>query len=256
MEFEVISKMKKTDGTNQLKVINDFKDRVIKYGNKKLELQNKIDQIYGDIEINKIDDSLENNINSKTKSFMEQFEFKEPILKRKRKDIEKENKSKKEQIITSERITKAREDFHKSLNLCKDNLELEMMFEDPNDKKNKIKSSKLEYDPKKKKYVQKENKTWFKNEAGVKVNANDKFGKYKKWSQNNKTKISRVFEREGKIKTGTETGKGGVLNVDQMVKQKKGEIKKKIKHERVSMSKKRKEKKTKKARQNRQKNKK
>lgn len=45
MEFEVISKMKKTNGTNQLKVINDFKDRVIKYGNKKAEIQNKIDQM-------------------------------------------------------------------------------------------------------------------------------------------------------------------------------------------------------------------
>lgn len=30
MEFEVIHKMKKTDNTNQLQIIKDFKDRVIK----------------------------------------------------------------------------------------------------------------------------------------------------------------------------------------------------------------------------------
>jgi len=30
MEFEVIHKMKNTDNTNQMQVIKDFKDRVIK----------------------------------------------------------------------------------------------------------------------------------------------------------------------------------------------------------------------------------
>jgi len=63
-----------------------------------------------------------------------------------------------------------------------------------------------------------------------------------------------VFEREGKVNSGSEIGKGGVKNMEQMVKQKKDELKKKIKHERVSLSKKRKMKKTSKARKNRQKN--
>lgn len=112
----------------------------------------------------------------------------------------------------------------------------------------------MEYDHKKRKFVQKENKSWFKNEAGVQIKSGDKFGKYKQWSQSSKVKISRVFEREGKVNNSSEIGKGGVKNVEQMVKQKKDEFKKKIKHERVSMSKKRNMKKTSKARKNRQKN--
>jgi len=93
MEFEVISKMKKTDGTNQLKVINDFKQRVIKFGKKKAELQNKIDAFYGEEPLNS-DEMLNKSdvekdvIKVAVESFMEQFAFKEPVLKRKRKELE------------------------------------------------------------------------------------------------------------------------------------------------------------------------
>jgi hypothetical protein len=44
----------------------------------------------------------------------------------------------------NESINKDKDEFHKSLNICKNNLELEMMFEDPNDKKNQVKKDKLE----------------------------------------------------------------------------------------------------------------
>lgn len=87
----------------------------------------------------------EKNENNLIKNkFMQQFEFKEPVLKRKRNEIEKQSKSNIEKKLNNDRINKEKENFHKSLNLCKDNLELEMMFEDPNDKKNKSKSNKLE----------------------------------------------------------------------------------------------------------------
>jgi hypothetical protein len=150
MEFEVISKMKKTDGTNQLKVINDFKQRVIKFGKKKAELQNKIDAFYGEEPLNS-DEMLNKSdvekdvIKVAVDSFMEQFAFKEPVLKRKRKELEpKPSKVKSILKDRNESINKDRHEFHKSLNICKDNLELEMMFEDPNDKKNQVKKGKLE----------------------------------------------------------------------------------------------------------------
>jgi len=187
MEFEVITKMKKTEGTNQLKVINDFKDRVIKFGNKKALMQDRINELYGNEDNNngnKINDDSSADLEKEFEKnkFMHQFEFKEPILKRKRVDLETKKNiiktkldSKKNLLTeTTKSMDKASTDFHKSLNISKDNLELEMNFEDPRDKK---KAPKIEYDVKKKKFVQKENKLWFKNEAGVKVKDTDKFGR-------------------------------------------------------------------------------
>ena len=75
----------------------------------------------------------------------ELFAFKEPVLKRKRKELElKPSKIKSILKDRNESINKDKDEFHKSLNICKNNLELEMMFEDPNDKKNQVKKGKLE----------------------------------------------------------------------------------------------------------------
>jgi len=155
-------------------------------------MQNKIDTLYNDTidTNNELDYSKNDKTINNYNPFLNQFEFKEPTLKRKRVDntnnitnLKELKKTRLELKITSLELTKTKEsmklasaDFHKSLNMAKDSLELEMLYEDPSEKKNVIKG-KLEYDHKKRKFVQKEDKSWFKNEAGVKIKSGDKFGK-------------------------------------------------------------------------------
>jgi len=148
-------------------------------------MQNKIDTLYNDTidTNNELDYSKNDIIINNYNPFLNQFEFKEPTLKRKRVDntnnITTQNELKKTSLEfkkIKESMKLASADFHKSLNMAKDSLELEMLYEDPSEKKNVIKG-KLEYDHKKRKFVQKEDKSWFKNEAGVKIKSGDKFGK-------------------------------------------------------------------------------
>lgn len=148
-------------------------------------MQNKIDTLYNDTidTNNELDYSKNDKTINNYNPFLNQFEFKEPTLKRKRVDntnnITTQNELKKTSLElkkTKESMKLASADFHKSLNMAKDSLELEMLYEDPSEKKNVIKG-KLEYDHKKRKFVQKEDKSWFKNEAGVKIKSGDKFGK-------------------------------------------------------------------------------
>jgi len=148
-------------------------------------MQNKIDTLYNDTidTNNELDYSKNDKTINNYNPFLNQFEFKEPTLKRKRVDntnnITTQNELKKTSLEfkkIKESMKLASADFHKSLNMAKDSLELEMLYEDPSEKKNVIKG-KLEYDHKKRKFVQKEDKSWFKNEAGVKIKSGDKFGK-------------------------------------------------------------------------------
>lgn len=96
-------------------------------------MQNKIDSLYNDN--NDVDNSMNDLKIDNQNQFLNQFEFKEPTLKRKRNDIannvKKSKKELKKQSLelkkTKESMKLASSNFHKSLNMVKDSLELEML---------------------------------------------------------------------------------------------------------------------------------